>query len=332
MSLVKIGASRAIRNRALILVAAAVLAGLGAVINWPSGMSAEVVGGVVFLVGTVLGVEWFIEQENQRDRERRLRERWAGLGGVPFRGLSGPVGDIVDALAWLLTGDHPFDRPHDVSETRMGTLHSAFRQTGLKPTNIPSEGQQLLFEERLGVLLANAEWCKLAGKVIDQVKWRYRGQIGVWAGPMLDYADVAEVLRRMTLLDDCIGELQAPLRELGGLPHERPGDPGQARKRWFFLLAECVSLREDLQRAAIVGEASFEAATRKLEGFARHRHWTLPPDRALLDGRADWTAAPLSSDDVAGWRQRREHVLATPLADTPADWSIGRTDTLSGDR
>jgi hypothetical protein len=80
------------RNRVLVIAAAAVLAGLGAVVNCPSGMNAEVAGGVVFVVGTVLGVEWFVEQNNERERERRLRERWEGLGGVPFRGLSGPVG------------------------------------------------------------------------------------------------------------------------------------------------------------------------------------------------------------------------------------------------
>jgi hypothetical protein len=124
-------------------------------------------------------------------------------------------------------------------------LFAAFERTTLEPTAIPFQKQNLLFEERVSLLLADEGWCKLAVSVIDLLKWRYRERIGIWAGPMLEHPDVARVLSRMTLLDDRIGELQAPLRELGRFPHENPtGDPAAARRQWFSLLAECVSLRE----------------------------------------------------------------------------------------
>jgi hypothetical protein len=311
---------RAIEDRVLVVAGAAGVAIFGALINWPSGMDAEVAGGLVFLVGTVLGVEWFVEQSNERQRERELRERWAGLGGVPFRGLSGPVGDIVDGLAWLLTADHPFERPAGVSGTHEQRLFAALERAHLEPTRIPSGDQQRLFEERLRALLADEDWCGLAVSVIDLLKWRYRERIGIWAGPMLEHPDVARVLSRMTLLDDRIGELQAPLRELGNFPHEnRNGDPDAAAGRWFTLLAECVSLREDLQRAALVGDYSQEWATRSLAGFARHRHWARPDDSATMDARAAWAMAPLGAD-ASAWQDRRERVLATPLADTPQEW------------
>jgi hypothetical protein len=313
----------AIRNRLAVVAATAAVAGLGAILNWPDGMDAEVVGGLVFLVGTVLGVEWFVAQNNERERAQQLRERWAGLGGVPFRGLSGPVGDIVDGLAWLLTTHHPFERPTGVSDRLAAQLPDAIGRSRLKPTNIPTREQHALFEQRLTPLLEDEEWCALAGKVIDLLKWGYRERIGIWAGPMLDHPDVARVLKRMTLLDDRIGELQAPLRELARLPHEDTDvDPEIARRRWFSLLGECVSLREDLQRAALAGDQSYQSAIHALKGFARHRQWAQPSDLNTMEQRAAWAFAPLRSGNTAAWQKRRERVLATPLADTPAEWKM----------
>ena len=80
-----------------------------------------------------------------------------------------------------------------------------------------------------------------------------------------------------------------------------------------------MSLREDLQRAALAGDHSRESATRLLAGFARHRHWALSDDRTTMDRRAAWAAEALDGD-ASQWPDRRERVLATPLVDTPEEW------------
>lgn len=279
----------------------------------PLPMLTQLVGGLLLLGVTVFAVDTVVRRRADDAHDTELAARWQGLGGIPFRSLANGLGDVIDATAWLLTAEHPLDRP-PFEQCRLEHLLSA---AGTGPTRTGDTGALTseTLASQLRSLSAEPAWCRFAHDHIDRHKWAFRDRVGTWAASMLSLDELAAILSRMSVVDDAVSELQAPLRRLAHLGQEQPdADTGEELVRaWFAFLHEAMSMREELQWAAYAARGHGRAPTRSaVAPWRKFRGWLLEDDRRLVALRLVCVGAGSS----ARWHTRLQGLLSTPLRDT----------------
>jgi hypothetical protein len=206
-------------------------------------------------------------------------KRWRPLSALAFKALASETTLVIDVMAWLVWAIEPRNEaaPHEREQRCLTALHAA---AALAPVDDGDLGD-VRFEEyrsRLLRLLGSDRWLVFAHDTLDRWKWRNRRRIGEWAAAMLTTGESAEVLNRLAHLNDHLSTLQEWLRARRRQPGYEDFDAAEAEACdvWFSVIAEAISVREDLMTAS----------GRLPPTWARFRLALRAADRAKIEGRA----------------------------------------------
>jgi hypothetical protein len=206
-----------------LVVLAAVLVDL--VTDWPPGWLWLAVAAAAS--AALLRVAWRHHALRRPPREPPAADTqaWEGARAVAFERLASALGEVIDGLAWPLTGT-----PRTFRQRALGRRRPDWEQ----------------IDERLSKRLDAPYGPALAIDVLDAIRSRLGERLSESAGPMLRAPELAAVLKRAVSVEDDIVRIQDALRET---------DVEQARDEWGAAMAQAVSLRDDLLRAAGVEPA-----------------------------------------------------------------------------
>jgi hypothetical protein len=173
------------------------------------------------------------------------RAKWESVSVAAFEALAYEVGVVINALNELVAGD----------EDANGLGHA---------------GYQARLKERLG----DMTWSMTARKELEDRRVVFRNGIALWAGALVATGELADVLKRVASLNTDLSALEEWLRircGRGGFT-SLAWTPDLIVEIWDMVLAEALSLREDLWRDA---KGTTDPAWRSFRSPAS-------PDRALL--------------------------------------------------
>ncbi|MFD1149014.1 hypothetical protein [Saccharothrix hoggarensis] len=178
-------------------------------------------------------------------RAELAQRRWNDLSLVAFKALASETTLVIDKFLWVASGAMPTNesRPSDADARK---LRNTLRRHSLPGRPAVDIGglKHKDYKKDLNTLFHDAGWRAFAEHQLDRSKWRNRQGIAVWAASMLATNESADVLNRMASLNEWISGVQAILKT------PDPTRPQQLEQEWMDWLAEALSLREDLMRAA----------------------------------------------------------------------------------
>jgi hypothetical protein len=180
-------------------------------------------------------------------------KRWAPLSTLAFKALAGETTLLIDKMAWLATGIEPRNEAAPSAADR-ATLAGLHARNEVEPMGHADLGaiDYADYEPRLRRLVSDREWLGFAHDRLDAAKWRNRDGIAAWAGPMLSTGESSDVLNRLAGLNESFSTIQEWLRALRGQEgyEELEASEAEASRLWFTVLAEAISVREDLFRTS----------------------------------------------------------------------------------
>jgi hypothetical protein len=151
------------------------------------------------------------------------RAKWESVSTAAFEALAREVGVVIAGLNELVAGDD--------DANALG--HAAY-------------------QARLRQRLDGMEWSLAARKELEELRVVYRNSLALWAGALVATGELADVLKRVASLNTDLSALEEWLRIRCG----RGGftslgwTQDELVEIWDTVLAEAISLREDLWREA----------------------------------------------------------------------------------
>lgn len=149
--------------------------------------------------------------------------KWESVSVAAFEALAYEVGIVIGALNELVAGEDD-------------------------PNALGHEG----YVRRLKARLRDIEWSRRARKEIEVRRVVYRNGLGLWAGALVATGELSDVLKRVAALNINLSALEEWLRIRygGGGFTELGWTEDGIVEVWLTVLAEALSLREDLWREA----------------------------------------------------------------------------------